>query len=204
MPYLYLIRHPLTHVDPTRPSAEWDLSEQGHQQADALLEAPFWKGVAALFSSEQMKALGPARMIGERYGIPVTPVRGIAEVRRDKQVYRTNTSHQLILQEFFKFPDKEIEGWESADSALKRFTQSAQEIVKKHPNESIALLSHGTILTLYTANLDQQPPTLARWIKIGFATVATVDPVTNRLLTPFEGPPYAGIPAPGSEIEGKV
>src|SRR5215510_1432342 len=138
MPYLYLIRHPLTHVDPTRPSAEWDLSDQGRQQVDALLDAPFWKGVAALYSSEQVKAFGPAKIIGERYQIPVTMTPGIGEVRRDKQVYRTNTSHQLILQEFFKAPDKEIEGWEAASDALKRFTQSVQEIVSKHPNESVA------------------------------------------------------------------
>ena len=88
--------------------------------------------------------------------------------------------------------------------ALDRFIQSTQAIVKKHPNESIALLSHGTILTLYTADLDKQPPTLARWVKIGFATVATVDPIANKLLTPFEGPPYAGIPVPGQTTEGRV
>ena len=200
MPYLYLIRHPLTHVDPTRPSAEWDLSEQGRQQVDALISAPFWKGVAALYSSEQMKALGPAKMIGESYQIPVTALPGIAEVRRDKQVYRTNSSHQLILQEFFKSPDKVIEGWERAAAALDRFVQSTQHVVKNHPNESIALLSHGTILTLYTAFLDKQPPTLARWVKIGFASVATVDPVASKLLTQFEGPPYAGIPTPSETM----
>lgn len=194
MPYLYLIRHPLTHVDPTRPSAEWELSEQGRQQVGALLAAPFWRSVTALYSSEQMKALGPAKMIAEHYRIPVTGLSGVAEVHRDKQVYRTTSAHHLVLEAFFRAPDKVIEGWERARDALDRFVYSVKEIHAAHPNESIALLSHGTILTLYTAYLDRQPPTLARWAKIGFTTVATVDPAASKLLSQFEGPPYAGVP----------
>jgi 2,3-bisphosphoglycerate-dependent phosphoglycerate mutase len=194
MPFLYLIRHPRTHVDPTRPPNEWELSEQGRAQVRVLGAAPFWKSVKVLYSSGQPKALGAAGTIGALHNIPVGSLSGLAEVSRGHEVYHSAGDYDTILGQFFAFPDHAIAGWERGTDALNRFTASVEHIVSQHPDQSIALLSHGTILTLYTAMLDQQPPTLERWRSIAFATVAAVDIDSHKLVTKFISPPYEAVP----------
>lgn len=194
MPYLYLIRHPRTHVDPSRQAHEWALSDQGRAQVNSLIEAPFWKTVAALYSSNQAKAMDPARAIGMRYDIPITSMPGLAEIRRGAEIYHSTGDYNSILDKFFSSPDFSIQGWERSGEALTRFQQAVDEIIGQHPDKSVAVLSHGTILTLYTAMLEQQPPTLKLWHQIDFASVCTVDIETMRLAAPFTPAPYDSVP----------
>ena len=194
MPYLYLIRHPKTHVDPSRQAHEWALSDQGRAQVNMLIEAPFWKHVKSLYSSSQPKAMEPARAIGQRYDIPVTSLPGLAEVRRGTEIYHSTGDYNAILDKFFSSPDFSVQGWERAGEAVARFKQAIQEIISKHPGQSVAVLSHGMILTLYTAMLENQTPTLRRWREIDFACVGTVDIETMRLVAPFTAAPYSTVP----------
>ncbi len=185
MSYLYLVRHPRTHVDPMRQPHEWDLSEQGRAQAKALSAASFWKNVSSLYVSNQQKAIAAARIIVAEHKIEVVPLVELAEVGRGPQVYTSAADYNNILEQFFDHPDRSVSGWESSGVALHRFESAVQQILKQRSDGSVAILSHGTILTLYTAMLDGEPPTLARWRNIGFATVATVDIDSMQIVKTF-------------------
>lgn len=194
MSYLYLIRHPRTHVDPTRPSHEWGLSEQGRAQLDGLVGAPFCKVVQAIYASTQPKALEPATAIGAKHGIAVIALPGLAEVSRGTEAYLNASDYDNALSKFFSLPDTSVAGWERANDALDRFQMAIHEIVRQHPNASIAVLSHSMVLTLFTAMLANDPPTLMHWHAIDFATVAAVDLSTMHIVTPFMSAPYESIP----------
>ena len=112
MPYLYLIRHPRTHVDPTRQPHEWELSEQGRAQVTKLIEAPFLQRVKALYSSNQPKAIEAAKQMGQAFTVPVTALPGLAEVWRGAEVYLTATQYDEVLGRFFSLPHFSVEGWE--------------------------------------------------------------------------------------------
>ena len=181
-------------MDPTRQPHEWGLSDQGRIQVVKLSEAPFWQKVTALYSSNQGKAIEAAQTIGTNHKIEVTALPGLAEVWRGTEVYLSAAEYDNVLGRFFSLPNFSIEGWERATNALARFSETVKELIAQRPGESVAILSHGTILTLYTAMLDQQTPTLDRWRNIEFATVAAVDIAPMRLITPFIAAPYEGIP----------
>src|SRR3982750_447683 len=108
MPYLYLIRHPRTHVDPTRPSHEWGLSEQGRLQVDALSSAAFCKMVRAIYASNQPKALEPATAIGAVHGLAVTALPGLAEVSRGTEAYLSAADYDSALSRFFSSPETSV------------------------------------------------------------------------------------------------
>jgi broad specificity phosphatase PhoE len=194
MPYLYLVRHPRTHVDPMRQPHEWELSEQGRAQAQALGEAPFWKGVQSLYSSNQPKAIEAAKIVATRHDLTVIPMAGLAEVGRGPEVYSSAADYNGIMERFFTQPDRSVSGWESSTSALARFQVAVRQILDQRVTGSVAILSHGTILTLYTAMLDGEAPNLARWHSIGFATVATVDIETMQIVKTFVSAPYENVP----------
>ncbi len=40
MPWLYLIRHPHTTIDPACPASQWSLSDLGRAQVRALMALP--------------------------------------------------------------------------------------------------------------------------------------------------------------------
>src|SRR5258708_29268945 len=194
MPNLYRIRHPKTHVAPARQPHEWVLSEQGRSQVRKLNEAPFWKTVRALYSSNQPKAIEAAKVIGKTHEIEIIALPGLAEVWRGKEVYLSAAEYDNVLARFFSLPHFSIEGWERATNALARFSETVKYLIDQHPGKSVAILSHGTILTLYTAMLDHQNPTLERWREIGFATVAAVEIASMLLVSSFISAPYENIP----------
>jgi broad specificity phosphatase PhoE len=185
MPYLYLVRHPRTHVDPMQQPHEWELSTQGRAQAQMLGAAPFWKKVNTLYASNQQKAIEAAEIVAAANGIPVVPLAGLAEVGRGHEFYSSATDYNNILERFFTQPDSSVSGWESSGVALQRFKAAVDSILSQPITGSVALLSHGTILTLYTALLDGEAPTLARWQNIHFASVATVTIETMRIVESF-------------------
>jgi broad specificity phosphatase PhoE len=196
MPYLYLIRHPRTHVDPTRPSHEWGLSDQGHAQVEELCSAPFCKVIQGIYASDQPKAVEAATAMGTMCGVSVTILVGLAEVGRGTETYLSAADYENALSRFFSFPEKSVAGWERAVDALARFQSTLEEIIKQRSGDTIAVVSHGMVLTLYTAMLDKEPPMLARWHDIDFATVAAVDVDKMERVTPFVAAPYSSIPLP--------
>jgi broad specificity phosphatase PhoE len=177
-----------------RQPHEWDLSEQGRAQAQALSAAPFWKNVSSLYVSNQSKAIEAAHIIVAEHHIDVIPLAGLAEVGRGPEVYTSAADYNSILEQFFTYPDRSVSGWESSGMALRRFENAVEQILSHRPQGSIAILSHGTILTLYTAKLDGELPALARWRNIGFATVTTVDIDTMRIVQSFVLAPYDTVP----------
>jgi broad specificity phosphatase PhoE len=194
MPYLYLVRHPRTHVDPSRNSHDWGLSEQGHQQVKALVDASFWQSVTAIYTSTQNKSIEPARFIANRYKLPVTVLAGLSEVHRGAEDFISASEFDQQMSRFFESPTNSIGGWERGVDALQRFENAIDGIRQSQSNRSFALISHGTILTLYYAKLLGKQPSIDIWRTIGFATVATVDLANNELVHPFAELPYAKVP----------
>jgi 2,3-bisphosphoglycerate-dependent phosphoglycerate mutase len=194
MSYLYLIRHPRTHVDPNRQSHEWVLSDSGRIELNTLAHAPFWNQVAAVYSSPQTKAIEPARVIGDKHNISVATLPGLAEVWRGTDPYLGTEEFNAALSAYFSESELAIAGWERPTDATQRFKEAVQEIVTEHPADSVALLSHGTILTLYTAMLDSEAPNVVRWRSIQPASVAAVDVQTMRLVSGFISAPYKDVP----------
>ncbi len=55
-------------------------------------------------------------------------------------------------------PEQLLYGEETFESAQSRFSDAVTRLINTHPNETIALISHGTILSLYLARRMNVPP----------------------------------------------
>lgn len=196
MSLLYLIRHPLTAPDPARPASTWGLAPEGEAQVAALCEAAFWRHVSAVYTSTHGKTRVVGAMAREAFGLPVTALPGLDEAQRD--VWIAPESFHEVQARFLAEPDRApVAGWESAQAASDRFMQAMAALLDRHdPGESVAVVSHGTVLTLYLAALRDEPPTLESWRAIGFAAVCAVDRATMQPVTPFLLAPYDGLLLP--------
>ncbi|MBN2472757.1 MAG: histidine phosphatase family protein [Anaerolineae bacterium] len=197
MALLYLIRHPHTQINLDIPATSWDLSDQGHAQTQALLGAPFWPHVAAIYASREPKTITVAKEAALQHNLPALPRSAFGEVDRSAYVAPDNTTYEAAVAALFSDPFQHPFGWETAADALARFQKELTQVLAVHAEgDSIAIISHGLVLTLLMAHFRHVAPELSYWRSLGFATVAAVDRETLQPLTGFLPAPYADIPLP--------
>lgn len=177
---IYLIRHAETQISPTEPAAIWPLTERGRQQAEAIAALPFWPAVRAIYSSPEEKALATVAPAAERYGLPVTPIAGLAELERPAGLV---PDYLGAVAACFAEPDRSVNGWEPAAQVQRRMLAALQQLPGDGP---VAIASHGLAFALLLAGLAGRPvPTLPEWRAILMPGYALLDRSTGRLVAEF-------------------
>jgi len=181
MTQLYLIRH--AHTQMTGDVADrWSLSEKGRREAGILARQDFWRKVTMVLSSPEPKARQTARPAVRRWGIPFKVADCLHELRRPRLI----RNYQQVIARFFSNPEQSIAGMETASQAAERITRCLKELVAAHPGQTMAVVSHGLVLTLFLAQLDNRWPTVSEWRAVPFTGLITVDtntwhPIKNWL-----------------------
>lgn len=175
MAQLYLIRHARSRM--MGDAAErWPLSEKGRREAGILARQDFWRRVDLIFSSPEPKALQTAAPAARRWGIPLKVVDCLYELRRPRLVQ----DYPKMVERFFANPQENIAGMEPAAQAAERITRCLKELATTHPEQTLAVVSHGMVLTLFLAQLENRWPTVTEWQAVPFTGLIVVDTNTWR------------------------
>jgi len=178
---LYLIRHPETLADEGRPPEKWRLSEEGGRQLDALLRRRFWGEVRHVYASTEPKAAIVAERAAEAHGVPFSLHDELRELSRAAFV----AEYERVVEEAFRSPECEVNGWESLDAARDRVWDFLEEVAARGPLPA-AVVSHGLVLSAVRAKLLGRPALhLTEWRQLPFAGVAQVDVSKWQLLEDF-------------------
>jgi broad specificity phosphatase PhoE len=138
-------------------------------------------------------------MAATRYGLTWRPVATLGEVDRRAYVAPDQATYEAAVAAFFARPEASPYGWETAAAALSRFRTALEGLLARHaPEESLAVVSHGLVLSLYEAHLRGEPPSLERWRALPFCAIAAVERALLKPVTGFLPAPYAGLPVPES------
>jgi len=181
---LYLVRHPATTVDRLCPPEEWQLSDEGGRQFEALLRQPFWRQVRHVYSSTEPKTATVAQKAAGTRGLPFSLHDDLRELRRSGFV----PEYESIVERVFETPGKQVGGWESLESALRRVWRFLNHVAAGGLIPA-AVVSHGIVLSAVRARLlGRQTPSLAEWQRLPFGGVADVDVANWRLLKDFAAP----------------
>lgn len=194
MAYVYLIRHPATQPDPAIPASSWWLSEAGRAQVHTLVNLPIWQGVSTVYTSTQPKASVVGELVNTVHCLPFVPLIALDEAHRDAQL--DPEAFDAAQRAFFAHPAQPPRrGWETARSAGLRFIAAMDHLLSVHkPADSLAIVSHGTVLTLYIAHLREITASYGQWRKIDYAAIMAVDRATLLPVTPFLTAPYDHLP----------
>ena len=118
--------------------------------------APFEPSI--IYSSTEPKAVETACIAADLLTVPSKSAVGLEEHARDSVPWLNEESFQEKVRELFKQPDALILGEETAAESLHRFEKTVDDLVVAHPGESIALVSHGTVITLFVCSLNVIDP----------------------------------------------
>lgn len=172
---LVMIKHARPLVDPARPGHQWRLSEQGRADAGRLAEALRTRGIARVYSSDEPKARETADVLAGALGVPVMVADDLHEHDRSNVPHMRSGEFISHMELFFRRRSERVLGLESADECLHRFATAVGALETGSAGETVAVVSHGTVIALYLASLGAGKP-FELWRRMGLPSYAVIDP----------------------------
>lgn len=197
---LHLIRHSLTPETGKRLSSldpDISLSPQGRQVADELAEFLFEVPLQAIYTSPHRRCRETASAVAR--GRRIRPRTDKAFVEADygkwlgrplKSLYRLKAWQDLMANASrFRFPDGE-----TLQEVQSRAVAGVEALALRHPDDSVAVASHGDIIKVILAHYLGTPLDLSHRIDPRPASVSIVEiPKAGQVRVPvFNAVPNAG------------
>ena len=179
--YLILVKHSLPEIVEGLPACEWKLSDEGKARARQLADQLRQFQSEVIASSMEPKAMQTAEIIADSLGLPFQAIAGLHEHDRSKASYLSRDEFRSAVQEFFEDPDRLVFGSETADTAHTRFYQAVHSIMDDHENQTIVIVSHGTVISLFISRLTGISDFLL-WNELVLPSFVVIDMQSNTLV----------------------
>jgi probable phosphoglycerate mutase len=178
---IYLIRHGATVLsaeDRFAGATEVPLSDEGRRQASSLGQRLINKPITAIFASPMGRTIETAHLVaGTHRNLEVQVRDGLREINHGRWEGMTRAEVAMAFPQEVKDWDADPytfspEGGESGLSVTARALPVFMEIIRHHPGEHVAVISHKATIRLllssllgfdprrYRDNLDQSPAAL--------------------------------------------
>ena len=191
--YLVLVRHSLTEMEADVPSAQWALSAEGRRRCHALARELVPYHLDRLFASSEPKAQETASLISQELDLPILLAGGLHEQERASVPFSTPEQFRAGIESLFNQPNELVFGDETANEATQRFSRAINWILGDNPAQNLAIVTHGTVMTLWLARTCGVSP-FQFWRELGLpAYVALSRPdleilkVVNNILLGDKG-----------------
>jgi len=158
---LYLVRHgatQLTAEDKFSGSSGVDLSDEGRSQAEELAKRLANDEITAVYCSPLSRTMDTARIIARPHGVAPIPYDGLREISHGHWEGMTRQEVETRFGQEYATWDSDPftfapEGGESGISVLARALPVIREIVVKHQDENVLVVSHKATLRLILSSL---------------------------------------------------
>ena len=147
---LILVRHAAVSIDPAIPSHKWPLTADGRSATHQLAHQLKPYQPSRIITSEEAKAQATGQALADVWSLPVQPAPGLQEHdRRGVPYFENRADFETAVTNFFARPDELVFGRETAVAAAARFSQAVMRQVAANPDHTLAIVAHGTVLTLF-------------------------------------------------------
>ena len=178
---LILIRHSLPEIVENIPAHKLELSDEGRTRAGRLAEALEQYQLKIIGSSVEPKARETAEILCQTLGVDIVVIDRLHEHERSSISFRSKDDFQIPLRELFEKPDEIIFGDEAATQALERFKGSVEMLMDLYTGKQMAIVSHGTVISLFTSWLSGVDGYLL-WKDLGMPAIVVLDMINKKLL----------------------
>jgi broad specificity phosphatase PhoE len=172
---LYLVKHSLPEIDPDTPSAHWVLSGEGQARCAWLADELSRRGVTRLYCSLEPKAAETAALTGERMRAEVLLHANLHENDRTDFGFQDQADLRARIRAFFDRPEQILIGKESARMALARFQAAVGLAQREARDKTIAIVAHGTVITLFVTAHNKHVPAYPLWEHLGLPSFVALD-----------------------------
>jgi broad specificity phosphatase PhoE len=156
MTNLVFVRHSQTQPNPDIPSRLWGLTAEGRRRCVALARQLIPYNLDVIVTSEEAKAMETGELVAQELGVPWWVMANLHEHQRETVPYFG--SHEEFLgavSRLFSRPNELVFGDETAHQAGERFVGAVKSVLAIYPQENIAIVTHGTVLSLFVGQLAE-------------------------------------------------
>jgi broad specificity phosphatase PhoE len=178
---LTLVRHSLPEIKKDLPASQWKLSEEGKARARRLADVLKSHGFDFIATSHEPKAVETAQILADQFGLQPRVIAGLHEHERRNTPYLSKIDFEANVREFFEKPDIPVFGDETADQAHARFSGTINSILSENNNSKIAIVSHGTVISLFVSRLSGKPG-FKIWSELGLPCFMVLDMQSKELM----------------------
>jgi broad specificity phosphatase PhoE len=146
---LILVRHSISKLDNEIPPHQWGLTEEGEALCPPLAEKLSVHHPKLIVTSEEPKAHQTGELIAAALEIPCQVGQDLHEHRRQGGKITTRDEFISLVRELFAQPDRLVFGLETGAEALSRFSRALEKVMADNPQDCIAVVTHGTVMSLY-------------------------------------------------------
>ena len=151
---LVFIRHSVSQPEENVPARLWALSLEGRRRCKPLAEYLTAYNLDRIVSSSEVKAIETGELAAMRLEIPCQAAEDLHEHERDAAPYfDTQADFQQAVTRLFDNPTELVFGKETGLQAQTRFTMAVESVMRANPRENIAIVTHGTVLSLFASHL---------------------------------------------------
>lgn len=181
MRYLILIRHSVPDIQPDLPANQWRLSAKGIERCAWLARQIDFFHPDRLISSEETKAIETAKILAEKLAIPMEKSPGLQEHARTTVPYTSHADFEAKVAIFFNQSADLVFGEETAAQALDRISVTIHTILDRHPGETLALITHGTVMALFVTAHNKMIA-FDYWKSLSLPAFTILDATTKKLV----------------------
>jgi broad specificity phosphatase PhoE len=178
---LLLIRHSQSQQDPSIPASQWRLTGEGRRRCDDLAVRLAAYHPAAIVTSRERKAAETGQLVAERLGLPCEAAEGLHEHQREQVAYSSAEDFERNVVAFFERPNELMFGAETAHAAEQRFDEAARAVLARYSAGNVAIVSHGTVITLFVARHAGVAP-IPFWRGLGMPALVVLSLPELKLL----------------------
>ncbi len=162
MTTIYLIRHAEAEGNRYRRAHGWynsTITDRGYHQIAALAKRFADTKFDAVYSSDRFRTMITALAIYKTHGLPLRTVRALREIDvgywEDTPWAELERTDPEQLAYFSNDSQKwHVDGCESFAEVRERMRKALTEIAEAHPNETVAVFSHGMAMRIIVGTLQ--------------------------------------------------
>lgn len=171
--HLILVKHSAPLVEPDVAPDLWKLSPEGRRRCLPLALKILVYRPARIVSSEEAKAAETARLVADELKIPVATNARLGEHDRGNVPHLRSGEFISMIELLFRRPDQLVLGRETARAIEQRFDNAIADTLADEPAQSVAVVSHGTILAAWLApRIGRRPFEL--WRQLGLPSLVAL------------------------------
>lgn len=166
MPRLILVKHSQPEIIAGRPPSQWCLSAEGRRRCLTLASRLAAYHPARVITSPEKRAYETAQRVSQKLGVPLLVNDRLYEHRRDTVPYLPEKQFRQAIQSMMQKPEVRVFGEESAAESLARFSNAIWRLLERYPSQTLAVVSHGTVIALFAAACCHLEP-FELWNRLG-------------------------------------
>ena len=166
---LYFLRHAETQEDESIPVRDWIITKAGIDLTRELARAEAFSEIHGIIHSSEGKARQTAEIFAEGLDVQMYQLSGLDELSREHEGALTYEEYRDRVRKTVSDLERNVPGWESGASALKRFEDAVRKIDIMFHRKNVLIVSHGIVLTLFFCKLKKfEAIAYERWSQLKF------------------------------------